>query len=76
REDDRGSDRRERGERGGRNRGRGGRGRDDDKPVIGLGDHVPAFLLRPVPEHMLKKTRTKKAELDSDSDDGAESEAA
>ncbi|MEO1531019.1 MAG: DEAD/DEAH box helicase [Pseudomonadota bacterium] len=73
REDDRGSDRRE---RGGRNRGRGGRGRDDDKPVIGLGDHVPAFLLRPVPEHMLKKTRTKKAELDSDSDDGAESEAA
>ncbi len=22
--------------------------RDDDKPVIGLGDHVPSFLLRPV----------------------------
>jgi superfamily II DNA/RNA helicase len=28
---------------------RGGRGRDhDDTPVVGLGDHVPAFLLRPV----------------------------
>jgi superfamily II DNA/RNA helicase len=31
---------------------RGGRGRDhhhdDDAPIIGLGDHVPAFLLRPV----------------------------
>ncbi|SON56490.1 ATP-dependent RNA helicase RhlE [Hartmannibacter diazotrophicus] len=25
-----------------------GRYRDDDEPVIGLGDHVPAFLLRPV----------------------------
>jgi hypothetical protein len=22
--------------------------RDDDAPVIGLGDHVPDFLLRPV----------------------------
>jgi hypothetical protein len=22
---------------------------DDDRPVIGLGDHVPSFLLRPVP---------------------------
>ncbi len=37
-------------------RGRGGdrkgqRGRDDGErePVVGLGDHVPAFLLRPVP---------------------------
>ncbi len=24
--------------------------RDDDAPVIGLGDHVPGFLLRPVPK--------------------------
>jgi hypothetical protein len=24
------------------------RGHDDDKPVRGLGDHVPNFLLRPV----------------------------
>ncbi|HZH52292.1 MAG TPA: DEAD/DEAH box helicase [Microvirga sp.] len=33
-------------------RGAHGRGRHDhdaDAPVIGLGDHVPAFLLRPVP---------------------------
>jgi len=29
------------------NRGRG-RDRDDDNPVIGLGDHVPAFILRAV----------------------------
>ena len=34
-------------------RNRRGRGRrrdrdDDDRPVVGLGDHVPAFLLRPV----------------------------
>jgi len=30
---------------------RGPRGRDEDEraPVVGLGDHVPAFLLRPVP---------------------------
>jgi len=32
-----------RGRRGGRDRDR-----DDDAPVLGLGDHVPAFLLRPV----------------------------
>ncbi|MEO0960101.1 MAG: hypothetical protein AAFY66_16870, partial [Pseudomonadota bacterium] len=70
--DDRGADRRE---RGGRGRGRGGRGREDDQPVIGLGDHVPAFLLRPVPEHMLKKVRGKKAEFDDD-DTAPESEAA
>jgi superfamily II DNA/RNA helicase len=24
--------------------------RDDDAPVVGLGDHVPSFLLRPVPK--------------------------
>jgi superfamily II DNA/RNA helicase len=26
--------------------------RDDDAPVIGLGDHVPSFLLRPVPKRL------------------------
>jgi superfamily II DNA/RNA helicase len=26
--------------------------RDDDGPVIGLGDHVPGFLLRPVPKRV------------------------
>ncbi|PKQ03881.1 MAG: DEAD/DEAH box helicase, partial [Alphaproteobacteria bacterium HGW-Alphaproteobacteria-12] len=43
-------------------RERGGRGhdKDDDRPVIGLGDHVPAFLLREV---KLPKRRT------SDDDD-------
>lgn len=35
------------GDRGGRRRDRR-RDRDDDPPVVGLGDHVPAFLLRPV----------------------------
>lgn len=32
-----------------RERGRGRRDHDSDEPVVGLGDHVPAFLLRPVP---------------------------
>ncbi|MEZ5835438.1 MAG: DEAD/DEAH box helicase [Geminicoccaceae bacterium] len=27
--------------------------RDDERPVLGLGDHVPAFLLRPVPAKAL-----------------------
>jgi superfamily II DNA/RNA helicase len=32
-----------------RGRGRGrGRDRDDDKAVVGMGDHMPAFLARPV----------------------------
>ncbi|MDO9443645.1 MAG: DEAD/DEAH box helicase, partial [Beijerinckiaceae bacterium] len=32
-----------------------GRGRDDDDvPVVGLGDHVPSFLLRPVKLKPLK----------------------
>jgi superfamily II DNA/RNA helicase len=26
--------------------------RDDDAPVVGLGDHVPSFLLRPVPKRI------------------------
>ena len=32
-----------------RSRRRGGRRDGDDRPVIGMGDHVPAFLLREVP---------------------------
>ncbi|MEO1775468.1 MAG: DEAD/DEAH box helicase [Pseudomonadota bacterium] len=47
---DRGRER-DRGKRGGRGRNGGG----SDRPVIGLGDHVPAFLLRPVPAHMISK---------------------
>ncbi len=42
---------------GGRSRGGRGRGsREADKPVVGLGDHVPAFLLREV---KLKKSATR-----------------
>jgi len=45
----RNADRAERSERPSRERGGRGRDRDDDgAPVIGLGDHVPAFLLRAV----------------------------
>jgi len=40
-------DRKEHGRERQQNRGRG-RDRDDDSPVIGLGDHVPAFILRAV----------------------------
>lgn len=36
---DRRDDRRDRGDR-------GGRGRGDDQPVVGMGDHVPDFLMR------------------------------
>jgi superfamily II DNA/RNA helicase len=41
----------------GRDSGRdAGRGRDRrDAPVVGLGDHVPAFLLREVPQRMLAR---------------------
>jgi superfamily II DNA/RNA helicase len=35
-------------DRSGRPRGRKNRGEERDEPVVGLGDHVPAFLLRPV----------------------------
>ncbi len=60
-----------RSDRGGR--GRGGRGRDGGQPVVGLGDHVPAFLLREV---KIKKTPARKSskaartsETESDRDD-------
>ena len=32
--------------------------RDDDAPVIGLGDHVPSFLLRPVPKRNPRRRST------------------
>ncbi|MEM9725723.1 MAG: DEAD/DEAH box helicase [Pseudomonadota bacterium] len=50
RREDRREDRRDdRGERGRGGRRRGGRYREDrDPPVVGMGDHVPAFLMREV----------------------------
>ncbi|RED13776.1 DEAD/DEAH box helicase [Pontivivens insulae] len=55
-----------------RNRGRGGRGnRNDDNRVVGMGDHVPAFMLREI--KIPKATRRKKAEPEADAptaDDG------
>ncbi len=59
-----------------RNRGRGGRGRRRDDlgpPVVGLGDHVPAFLNIPLPE--LKTTRKKASDVE-DAVDGSDDEAA
>ena len=62
----------------GRNRGRGGRGRgrrdDLGPPVVGLGDHVPAFLNIPLPE--LKATRKKTAEVEEPVEEGSDDEAA
>ena len=60
-----------------RNRGRGGRGRRRDDlgpPVVGLGDHVPAFLNIPLPE--LKTTRKKTAEVEEPVEEGSDDEAA
>ncbi len=55
-----------------KSRSRGGKKRDDhsrDEPVIGLGDHVPAFLMRPVfPE---KSKPSKKAEGDAKTDEAS-----
>jgi superfamily II DNA/RNA helicase len=51
-----------------RERGGRGRDRDDDQPVVGLGDHVPAFILRAV---KLPKKNTKETddELETESED-------
>ncbi|MGF1551172.1 MAG: DEAD/DEAH box helicase [Paracoccaceae bacterium] len=64
-------------------RKRGGRRREERagaEPVVGLGEHTPAFLLRPVPAHMLRRTRTattRRGEAGDAADDGNfESEAA
>ncbi|MEO1329694.1 MAG: DEAD/DEAH box helicase [Pseudomonadota bacterium] len=53
-------------------RSRGGRRRSEeaDEPVVGMGDHVPAFLLREVP----LPTRSKKADK-SEEDDSDENSA-
>ncbi|MDG1209651.1 MAG: C-terminal helicase domain-containing protein, partial [Paracoccaceae bacterium] len=59
-----------------RNRGRGGRGRRRDDlgpPVLGLGDHVPAFLNIPLPE--LKAPKRKSADVE-EAVDGSDDEAA
>ncbi|MEM6487524.1 MAG: DEAD/DEAH box helicase [Pseudomonadota bacterium] len=66
RRDDRREERRD--ERRDERRGNRRAARSGDRPVVGLGDHVPAFLLRPVPEHMLKKAgkRADSAEAETD----------
>ena len=45
-----------------------GRDKDDDRPVVGLGDHVPAFILRPV---KLPKRAAKESddELETETED-------
>ena len=52
----------------GRGRGRGGRG--EDNRVVGMGDHVPAFMLREI------TLPSRAAKADDDGDDGAEEGAA
>ncbi|MEO0361351.1 MAG: DEAD/DEAH box helicase, partial [Pseudomonadota bacterium] len=50
-------------------RERGGRGKRDEAPVMGLGDHMPAFMSIPLPD--LKSARAKPAaakEADAESD--------
>ena len=55
-------------ERSNRNGGRDrGRDRDDDHRVVGLGDHVPAFMLRAV--KLPKKTKDSEDELEIESED-------
>ena len=51
-------------------RERGGRGRDkdDDRPVVGLGDHVPAFILRAV-KLPKKSAKDDAEELEKESED-------
>ncbi|MEQ8266759.1 MAG: DEAD/DEAH box helicase [Parvibaculum sp.] len=50
-----------------RERGGRGRDRDDDRPVIGLGDHVPAFILRAV--KLPKKSKDTDDEMEIESED-------
>jgi superfamily II DNA/RNA helicase len=57
-------------------RGKGGRAQPD-KPVVGLGDHVPAFLLREVrPASRKKGARAEGEDDETDGSGGKESEAA
>jgi ATP-dependent RNA helicase RhlE len=61
----------------GRNTGKRGGNRNGGKPVVGLGDHVPAFILQEFP--VLKKTaapKATKAEEDAGSDDPTGEDAA
>ncbi|MCC9622510.1 DEAD/DEAH box helicase [Thalassospira sp. MA62] len=44
-----------------RNNNRRDRDDRDDKPVIGMGDHVPAFLLTPVPASSLGRSKSSDA---------------
>ena len=50
--------------RGGRNRGGKGGGGGNDQPVIGMGDHVPAFLLREVRSAKKSARRGRKDEAE------------
>ncbi|MEM6619705.1 MAG: DEAD/DEAH box helicase [Pseudomonadota bacterium] len=54
-----------------RSRGRGGRDRDDGKTPVGLGDHVPAFLTRPL-EIPAKPKKSSKKEDALDPEAGSE----
>ncbi|SOH95399.1 Superfamily II DNA and RNA helicase [Monaibacterium marinum] len=66
------NDRQERGNN--RGRGRGGRGGDDNR-VVGMGDHIPAFMLREI--KIPTSTRTAKvADKDESSDESGEGAAA
>lgn len=59
----------------GRGKGRGGRERGngrDDGPVVGMGDHVPAFLMRPVKISRIIGTK----KTDAASDEAEQADAA
>ncbi|MEM8812690.1 MAG: DEAD/DEAH box helicase [Pseudomonadota bacterium] len=45
------------GSRGPKRRNRRDRDEENDTPVIGMGDHVPDFLLRPLPDFKTKKSK-------------------
>ena len=50
-------------------RGRKGGGEPPAPPVVGLGDHVPAFLLRPVPVKPVRTRKTRSKDEAGDADD-------
>ncbi|MEM9146100.1 MAG: DEAD/DEAH box helicase [Pseudomonadota bacterium] len=60
--------------RAGRSRGGRGRREDRDEPVIGLGDHVPAFLLREV-KLPKKRTTTSNAKAAEEPETGGDTES-
>ena len=62
------ADRQERGDRRGRRRG----GKAEDGPaIVGMGDHVPAFLMRPVPKKASRATTEPAPEVQEPSEDAA-----